>query len=170
MTLSCTISYSITENNKIFDYEKINQLFKTKYIKVGFPDGGKVGRATQEGSGHRKMTTISEIATNAAIQEYGSRNEKIPARPFIQAALNKNKDEIIKLMFELDKKVLSKEITVEDSLKVLGEALTSMIKQYIILLTEPANKPRTIKNKGFDKPLMDTNQMLDTVQFKVATK
>jgi hypothetical protein len=60
--------------------------------------------------------------------------------------------------------------TAEQVYKEIGELMVGMVKQQIIVKTEPKLRPSTVARKGFDKPLMDRLQMLETVQYKVVKK
>lgn len=57
-----------------------------------------------------------------------------------------------------------------DALKVLqltGEAVSGQLRQQIVDTISPPNAPSTIARKGFDKPLVDTGHMLNSVDYEV---
>jgi phage gpG-like protein len=144
--------------------------FSNKTLKVGYPEGGKVAKPTQEGSNHEPFTTMEEVASVALIHEHGSDSQHIPARPTLGPALENNKQEIIDKVKELDGKLIDGSATAEQVYKEIGELMVGMVKQQIIVKTEPKLRPSTVARKGFDKPLMDRLQMLETVQYKVVKK
>jgi hypothetical protein len=53
------------------------------------------------------------------------------------------------------------------ALGLMGEEIKGELQQSINLLTSPPLKPSTIKRKGFAKPLIDTGDMLRSVDYRV---
>lgn len=57
---------------------------------------------------------------------------------------------------------------VEKSLKLMGEGIAGQLRQAIVDMDAPALEPSTIARKGFDKPLVDTGHMLNSVDYEVS--
>ena len=52
-------------------------------------------------------------------------------------------------------------------LSVMGEDIKGALEKSINQFSTPALAPSTVKSKGFDKPLIDTSRMLNSITFKV---
>jgi hypothetical protein len=52
----------------------------------------------------------------------------------------------------------------------IGGLAVENIKTYISELEHPPNAPSTIEKKGFDNPLIDSEQMKEAVMYKKAKK
>jgi hypothetical protein len=53
------------------------------------------------------------------------------------------------------------------SLGIMGRDIGGALRQSINELVTPPLSPVTIKKKGFDKPLIDTTQMINSITSKV---
>jgi hypothetical protein len=53
------------------------------------------------------------------------------------------------------------------ALQLMGERIKDQLQGSIRELVEPPLSPYTIKKKGFDKPLIDTGHMLNSVDYDV---
>ncbi len=130
------------------------------YVKAGvLGDGG----ARPEG--HLSNSQL------ASIHEYGLGN--VPARPWIGPPFRLKRDEYFKFLADAYQKALKagKPSEVEKALGLLGLKMTADIKKYV---TEgegvpPPLKAATIKRKGSSRPLVDTGELLNSVQFQVVT-
>lgn len=119
------------------------------YTKVGLQDGDE----SDEGTG---------LAMIAAFNEFGT--ETIPERPFMKQAFDINRGRIENLQSRLNSAVLLGKISIEKALFLVGEEHQKHIQKRIKDLTQPQNKPSTIKKKGSSNPLIDTAQMMQSVR------
>lgn len=55
----------------------------------------------------------------------------------------------------------------EKTLRVAGEAIAGQLRQSIVDTNEPPLAESTKARKGHDKPLIDTSQMINSVDFEV---
>ncbi len=110
------------------------------------------------------------VAQVAQFNEEGTSNN--PTRPFIRVgfmapikggAYNKNFKESIQ-------RILSGQSSFKDEYKKLGAIAVRDLKKSIADWDTPPNSPRTIENKGFNNPLIDSGLMYDSVDFKVERK
>ena len=102
------------------------------------------------------------IAAVAFWNNYGT--STAPARPFFSNMIEEQKPtwggKVAKLV----------KATSGDGAKVLalmGEDIQSALIQSIRDTDEPPNAPSTIKRKGFNKPLVDTGDMLNAPTYRV---
>ena len=52
-------------------------------------------------------------------------------------------------------------------LQLTGEGVAGQLRQQIVDTVTPPNAPSTVARKGFDKPLVDTAHMLNSVDYEV---
>ena len=107
-------------------------------------------------------------------QEYKERSSKngvsvpnkinIPSRPFMQNTATKQKSKWSKLLVETLK---NNSVNVENALNILGDQAKSDIQETIEEGDFTPNSLRTVAIKGKDTPLIDTGEMLKSVDYEV---
>ena len=100
----------------------------------------------------------TDVALVALGNEYGTDNA--PARPFMTQTVENHAKEInqsVKNAFKKDK--------AEEVLKRIGERVAQLMCQEIMDGDFAPNAPSTIARKGSDKPLIDTQTMINSVEF-----
>lgn len=106
-------------------------------------------------------TPVAEIA---AIQEFGAPAANIPPRPFFRNMIKEHEAEwgptISKLLQRTN-------FDPRRTLSLLGEVIVGDLKQSITDTNAPPLAPATIRRKGFDKPLVDTAHMQNSVTYRV---
>ncbi|UMM08426.1 hypothetical protein MKW11_14755 [Gluconobacter frateurii] len=115
-----------------------------------------------EGASPEKNGT--PVAMVAYYNEFGT--EHTPARPFMRQAIAKNQDQWPKL---LAASLKASGGDIEKALDMTAERIATQIQQEIRTLQSPPLRPLTVKAKGFDKPLIDTKNMLDSVAHEVVS-
>ena len=102
----------------------------------------------------------------AFLQDYGAPNAGIPPRPFfrnmIAAKSPEWPDAIGKLLQEHDFDAVA-------ALDKAGAAIAGQLRDSISTFEGVALKPATIRRKGFDKQLIETGHLLDSVDHEVVT-
>jgi len=131
------------------------RLMNGAFTKVGLPEGGKT-------SGKHSM---SELISVGAINEFGDGN-KIPARSFIRSATDENRALIQRLQRVAVGQILSLRVPALVTIGRIGEKVEKMIKAKIRSGAFIRNAPSTVQKKGFDKPLIETSQMVESIQHK----
>lgn len=130
--------------------------------RCGFPVGTIPASPTQPGSMREPCTDMLQLVQVVIWNEFGT--DKIPERPAIRQAFDENLDEIIRFcsvnyqLYTLDK------ISTAELLNRIGLFMVSLIKNSIRDLQEPPNAPYTIAKKKSSNPLIDTGQMIQSVQ------
>lgn len=120
-------------------------------VRVGFLEGAKYPDG-------------KPVAMIAAIQDFGAPAAGIPPRPFFRNMIAKKKGEwpaAIAAALE------DNDYDARAALDLVGEVIAGQLRQSIRDTNEPPLKPATIARKGFDKPLIDTGHMLNSVDFEV---
>jgi hypothetical protein len=114
------------------------------------------------------------IATIAKINEYGATINRgkykiiIPPRPFMRLAAKKVKTNIPDVQRKIAKGMVSGKISVKQGLAQIGMFMEGEIVDSIKNGGWTPNAPSTVAKKGFDKPLIDTAQMWQSVSSKVS--
>jgi len=104
------------------------------------------------------------VPTVAAINEFGAPSRGQPPRPFFRNMIAKKKGSWGKAISNLLKE---NGYSAEKTLRKTGEGISGQLKQSIHDLTSPPLKQSTIDRKGFNKPLIDTGHMLNSVDYEV---
>lgn len=170
---------------------------KANTVRVGFledatyPDGTPVAlvAATNEYGGtvtvpehdvtvNRKLKSNGEFAQNGRfvkaekanfstthhVEEY---TVTIPARPFFRSMIQEHKGE---WAGDLGKIVVAAEYDANLALGRMGKHIGEQLQESIRSFNDPGNAKSTIAKKGFDKPLIDSSTMLQSVDFEVDEK
>lgn len=102
------------------------------------------------------------VAMIAAFNEFGT--AKAPPRPFFRNMVAAKSGE---WPGALTKLLQANDFDAIKALKIAGVAIEGQLKQSINELTSPPLAASTIARKGFDKPLIDTSVMINSVSSEV---
>jgi hypothetical protein len=131
--------------------------------KVGLPAGGEVSSGTRDGS-HEEATDMSELASIGAIHEFGAPGAGIPERSWLRSTYDESKNELAYQKNIAYGRMIEGKSTARQAIGRVGEWLTTAVKKKIRDLKIPPNAPQTITRKGSSNPLIDTGQMIQSVQ------
>jgi len=136
--------------------------------------GGKFGRALDAISG--KLGNASEVQVGflegqtypdgtsvpmvAAINEFGAPSRNQPPRPFFRRMIAEKSSSWPKAIAD---RLKANEFDARATLEEVGQGVASQLQDSIDKLVSPPLAPSTIARKGFDKPLIDTGQMRNSV-------
>jgi hypothetical protein len=140
---------------------KLEAALRTLAAKVASPGTLRVG--VLEKSRYPDGTPVAMIA---AIQDFGAPAAGIPPRPFMRNAIAEHKAEWPKALGDLLK---DNDYQTKPALEKFGQGVAGQIRQSIIDTNQPPLKPATIRRKGFEKPLVDTGQLLASIDYEVKT-
>ncbi len=120
-------------------------------LRVGFLEGAT-------------YPTGKPVAMIAAIQNFGAPRAGIPPRPFFSNMIANKSGEWPKALAGL---LRSNDWNAERALDVAGAAIAGQLRQSIIDTNTPPLAKSTIRRKGFDKPLIDTSVMINSIDHEV---
>jgi hypothetical protein len=103
----------------------------------------------------------SNYDTTHHVEEY---TITIPARPYFRSMIQKNKGG---WGADLGKIIKASDYDSTIALGRLGKHVEEQLQESIREFHDPANAKSTIAKKGFDKPLVDSKHMLDSVDSQV---
>lgn len=93
--------------------------------------------------------------------------DRIPERPFISGTMEEKRSEIKAFQLRLSKGIYEGKITQEQALEFVGRDLQSKIVSKINDFFPPRNAPSTIAQKKSSKPLIDTKQLVGSINYEV---
>lgn len=102
------------------------------------------------------------VATIALIQDSGGGN--VPPRPFFRNMIAAKQGEWPEAISGL---LLAHDYDTATALGQAGAAIAGQLRQSIIDTNEPPLAASTIRRKGFEKPLIETSHMINSVDFEV---
>lgn len=156
--------------------------------KDGFPD---VRKTVKTLNGKKiQCGVLGEQAWLAAIHEYGvkipvtpkmraylhsqglhlkssTKFIVIPERSFLRNGYDTNIDGILAKTDKLLPAVIGGKMPEHQYFKLIGELLRSAIQDYARDLKDPANHPFTVKQKGSANPLIDSGDMIGSVDYEI---
>jgi len=136
------------------------------YVKIGILEGK--AEQPKEDSGETQDESKLTLVDVATFHEFGTVN--IPERSFLRGTIDANKAQLQSQTAALFRKVSSGEIEALKAIGILGLAIKSMVQKRIRTRIEPALDEKTIKRKGSSKALIDTGQLINSIQHKVESK
>ena len=135
---------------------------KLKNIADSYESNKQVRAGFLEGATYPDGTPAALVA---AVHEFGAPAQGIPPRPFMSKAIARNKDKWAKMASDL-----IAEVGVDKALDQVGVEMAKDIQKSISDEDWTPLNPATVKRKGFDKPLIDTMDMMRAVTHKVTEK
>jgi phage gpG-like protein len=158
------------------DMQKIHdkvQRMKTN-ILVGYPSGRPHVEAIHEVNDEERRTSSgtetengTQIDTSELAKDLYYGTAKIPARPFLTDAIEENKEEIAESL----KKEVQREFNGgQANWGRVGSLVVGKIQALVrsdYYKDSIPNSPQTIRNKGSDKPLIDSGDLINSTAFIV---
>lgn len=124
-------------------------------------DGKGVKVGIRRGKGSHDGTDMLDIAV---YNHFGTAS--IPARPFVSDCAEKNAGQIQEAQKRLVYRVYQGGLSADGALAELGAWYVNVQKGHILHGGWTPNAPATIKRKGSNKPLVDTGQLVNTVDWE----
>lgn len=126
-------------------------------------DGKGVKVGIRRGKGSHDGTDMLDISV---YNHFGT--STIPARPFISDCAEKNAGQIQEAQKRLVYRVCQGGLSADGALAELGAWYVNVQKGHILHGGWTPNAPATVKRKGSNKPLVDTGQLVNTVDWERA--
>ncbi len=146
-------------------YKDIDKGFKKFKKSAKFVQDSKpyVKAGILESSGKHEDTDLA-VAAVATFHEFGT--ERIPERSFFRAMQEEQRQNIRDFILSLKDGVI---LRADQALGLLGIYLVDLLKKQVDRTNTPPLHPRTIaaRPKNTTKPLIDTGQMRNSIQYEV---
>lgn len=137
--------------------EKLDRALQEMARMVSKPASLRVGFLSQATYPDGKS-----VALIAALNEFGTR--RMPPRPYFRNMIAQRS---ASWPAAIAVNLKANNYDAERSLDDVGEAIAGQLQMSIRDLTSPPLSPFTIAKKGFDKPLIETGHMLNSVGYEV---
>jgi hypothetical protein len=140
------------------------------YVKVGFPLEGNPGYPSKHAIGpltKEEASTMNKITIIASTHEFGSEKRNIPERSFIRSTFDAEYENLQAFKEREYLRILQGKQTANTAIGRVGEWLTNKTKAFIRNRIPPPLKKATIKRKGSSVPLIDTAQMINSIQWSI---
>ncbi len=82
-------------------------------------------------------------------------------------AIKNNKDKIQKMVAKLSLEVAQGKRTRKSALGIVCQYVTDQMVKAIDTGVKPANAPSTVAHKGSSKPLIDTGQLKNSIEWEI---
>lgn len=128
-------------------------------VSVGYLRSGAVHKSEKG-----KTITMAQLA---AIHEFGSSDGRIPERSFMRSSITQNKASLKKLIDSLTGQIVDGKISEIRALGIIGQTVKQNMQAKIRSGLTPPLKPETIRRKGSSKPLIDTGQLINSIEWEV---
>lgn len=145
---------TVTRDNGIFDRIKNTAKRYSAKVEVGYFGNGRH-------TGKRPIT----LGNLARIHEHGTRHT--PKRPFVAPALKKNRGKYLRLAGKSFVSIVRGGQTTSQMWHYLGQEAVKDVQQYMVTATFTPLSPKTIKQKGSSRPLIDTGQLRQSITYRV---
>lgn len=109
----------------------------------------------------------TDVILVGAVQEFGSADGSIPERSWLRRAMRANRKEHSAAARKLARTVELGEGNPKEALEKLGLIAAGNVRQTIVAVASPPNKPGTVRAKGSSNPLVDTGHLVQSVTHKV---
>lgn len=129
--------------------------------------GEKTDKARKETIEKAKETGTAPAVLTALIgfvHEFGSEDGDIPPRSFMRSTVMQRQETWADGL----KTLLRQGKSPEEALAMLGMQMAGDVKAQLVEIADPALKPENIARKGHEKPLIDTKQLINSIDSEVA--
>lgn len=135
-------------------YRQLNILKNKPYVKVGLLE--KAGVHIQSD------LTVAQIGI---IHEFGLPKARIPQRSFMRTSFDENKEKWLKITKGLKRRIEQGQLTVAKALDIIGLMIKRDITHKIVMGPFAPLSQRRIEEKGSSVPLIDTTQMINSIDY-----
>lgn len=125
-------------------------------------DAGTLRVGFLEGATYSDGTSVPEVA---AKNEYGAKG--VPMRPYFRTMIKNKK---ANWAVSIGQVLANNNYDIDATWHLMGDGIRGQLQQSIRDWTTPPNSPDTIAKKGFNKPLIDTSHMLNSVDYDYGKK
>lgn len=142
----------------VTDIDRGWKRIKAQLLKAG---GAYTQVGVQEGEQREDGT---DLVTVAAVNEFGAPKRNIPERSFIRSTADEQRKEVERMKQRILETLADGKSDIRRELAKLGEWFQAKIQNKIVTLDTPPNAPSTVAKKGSANPLIDQNQLLQSIR------
>lgn len=135
---------------------------------IKHPGGTSYGYRTERDAIAGKSRFLKSGTGFMETGKTGAHTIQIPARPFLDVAIEKNSRHYTTIAKNQIPRVLHGDLTMEQVLDGIGLAAASDVQEYMVELRTPPNAESTKARKGSDNPLVDEGTLIPSIRHQVA--
>ena len=158
MAVKPTIKYKLNDS-KLKKIIKELSKFGRGWILVGLHEG------------ENYIDGATTVALIGFWNEFGTSNklgeERIPERSWMRSWFDTNRKKIEKIFIQMTNLIKQRKINAVTALKRIGAWAVGELKRSIRDLQNPPNAFLTIRMKKSSSPLIDTGQMMNSINYKI---
>ncbi len=151
----------------MFQFNKKHKVYldiQKQLKKVAANDILVVGYPKEKQNAYPDGTPVAQVA---ALNEFGSESNKIPARPFLKTTMHNNRSKYKKILKASLKRIVTGKETKKKELDKLGLIIEKDVKETITSIRSPKNSAKTIARKKSSNPLIDTGHLRASVSHEI---
>lgn len=108
----------------------------------------------------------ADLATIAAVHEFGSADGDIPERSFLRSTADEGRRRYAEQLSRAAGRMVDGQAQ-PAAIRAVGEAMAEDVRRKIAAGIDPPNDPETAERKGHSRTLIDTGALLDAITAKV---
>ncbi|WP_251131407.1 hypothetical protein [Exiguobacterium sp. s5] len=140
-------------------------------IRVGVLGGGQAAMiaAVHEFGANIPVTPKMRgyLASQGLYLKKTTTHIRIPERSFIRAGWDQNERRIVTKYKELIGQAIESGIPAEALLNALGLEAKGKMQEFARDLKDPANSPFTVEQKGSSNPLVDSGNLIGSIEYEI---
>lgn len=161
----------ISDNNNLPEViNKMEELNGAK-VRVGVLTGGETQMIAAVQEFGISIAVTDKMRKYLASQGLYLKKETsyitIPERSYIRAGWDQNEKEILDKVEQLIRDAIVKGVSVDTVLDGTGQETRDRIKDFARDLKDPKNHPFTVKRKGSTNPLVDSGNLIESIDYEV---
>lgn len=108
-----------------------------------------------------------DIYKKGLVNEFGDDSQNIPERSWIRSTFDENEKAMIAAIIQDIRK--ADDMDLPKTIEELGDMMVLLFKRKVEHMRSPPNAPATIRKKGFDDPLIETREMVESIAKRMKT-
>lgn len=161
----------IRDKNQIPRAIRASEELDGKRIKVGVLQDGQIGMiaAVQEFGANVPVTPKMRgyLASQGLFLKATTTQIRIPERSYIRAGWDQNEPDIVQKYADLLGKAVANGVSPDALLDALGLESQGALQRFARDLSSPANHPFTVEQKGSSNPLVDTGNLIASIEYDI---
>lgn len=137
---------------------------------INHPGGTDYGYKTADDAKSGKVRFLKKGEGHTVLGTTGPHVINLPQRSYMRSTVDEKGAEIQEFALKQARLIRDGAIDKEIALNKIGLFVVSKIKEKIVDLKDPPNKPATIKRKGSSNPLVDTGRLTDSISHRLGNK
>lgn len=167
------MGFRVTDENYIPQFLENAKAISMRRVSIGYFGPAFVGKEiTNTGKAlvqeYGAVINVTDKMRGYFLARWGIALKKdvivIPERAFFRTGAKKGEAIVFAKVKELIVSALLGEISVEDFCLALGDEMKEVIQETAAYWSDPSNAGLTVKEKGFDDPLIRTGDMIDAIE------